>query len=74
MGEFMCNFFPMIQLHTSTADTMILLVIALDRYYNIMYAKSKNFDPNIYICLVIIANIFVCCVGKEILWKILSTL
>lgn len=65
MGSFLCKFLPMAQLHTSTADTMILLIIALDRYYNIIYAKSRHFDPNIYICILIVCEIFVFCTGKE---------
>ncbi|XP_060523201.1 orexin receptor type 2 [Cylas formicarius] len=50
-GESMCYFVPVGQILGSTASSVALFVIALDRYHNVFYALSKRWDPEWWLCL-----------------------
>ncbi|KAJ8959776.1 hypothetical protein NQ314_006206 [Rhamnusium bicolor] len=63
LGEFLCYFIPMGQVLGTTASSVALLVIALDRYQNVIYALTKRWDPTPWICILIAAVLWIMCVG-----------
>ncbi|KAJ8923021.1 hypothetical protein NQ315_001569 [Exocentrus adspersus] len=62
LGEFMCHFIPMGQVLGTTASSMALLVIALDRYQNVTVAiVSQRWNPNLWTCLGVVVLCLVFC-------------
>ncbi|XP_018563491.1 QRFP-like peptide receptor [Anoplophora glabripennis] len=61
LGEFMCNFIPMGQVLGTTASSVALLVIALDRYQNVIYALGRRWDPKPTMCILIASALWIVC-------------
>nr|CAH7722944.1 unnamed protein product [Callosobruchus chinensis] len=61
LGEFMCIFLPTGQVLGTTASSVALLTIALDRYQNVIYALSKRWSPRPRICILMAVGVFVLC-------------
>ncbi|KAJ8948636.1 hypothetical protein NQ318_022702 [Aromia moschata] len=61
LGEFMCYFIPMGQVLGTTASSVALLVIALDRYQNVIYALSKRWNPQPLTCIGVAVVLWLVC-------------
>ncbi|CAH1964731.1 unnamed protein product [Acanthoscelides obtectus] len=61
LGPFMCVFIPTGQVLGTTASSVALLAIALDRYQNVVYALSKRWNPSPRICISMAVGVYVLC-------------
>ncbi|KAH1016725.1 hypothetical protein HUJ04_007901 [Dendroctonus ponderosae] len=63
-GEFLCWYTPVGQVLFNLASSLALLVIALDRYHNVIYALDKKWDPKLWICILGALVLWGLCFGK----------
>ncbi|ENN80730.1 hypothetical protein YQE_02838, partial [Dendroctonus ponderosae] len=63
-GEYMCHYIPVGQVLGNLTSSVALLVIALDRYHNVIHAITKKWDPCLWKCIC----------GATILWMICAGL
>lgn len=63
-GEFLCHFIPIGQVLGNLTSSLALLVIALDRYHNVIHALRPKWNPKPYICLLGTAVLWLVCAGK----------
>ncbi|KAJ8923022.1 hypothetical protein NQ315_001570 [Exocentrus adspersus] len=61
LGVFMCKFIPMAQVLGTTASSVALLVIALDRYQNVVSALGKRCKPKPLTCVLIAVALWIVC-------------
>ncbi|KAF7282089.1 QRFP-like peptide receptor [Rhynchophorus ferrugineus] len=64
-GDFLCHNLPAGQVVGNLASSIALLVIALDRYHNVIHALSKKWNPNLLYCLSGAALLWLSCVGMS---------
>ncbi|XP_066259637.1 QRFP-like peptide receptor [Euwallacea similis] len=50
-GEFLCWYNPVGQVVSNLASSLALLVIAIDRYHNVIYALNPKWDPELWKCV-----------------------
>ncbi|XP_018563501.1 somatostatin receptor type 5 [Anoplophora glabripennis] len=62
LGEFLCHLIPMGQVLGTTASSIALLAIALDRYQNVTIAiVSQRWNPNVWKCIGVASLFLVVC-------------
>ncbi|XP_050295591.1 somatostatin receptor type 3-like [Anthonomus grandis grandis] len=62
-GEFLCHFIPVGQVLGNLSSSIALLVIALDRYHNVVHALSKKWNPALWKCLGATFLFWIVCTG-----------
>ncbi|CAG9774104.1 unnamed protein product, partial [Ceutorhynchus assimilis] len=62
-GEFLCWYNPVGQVLGNLLSSLALLVIALDRYHNVIYALNKAWNPKLWKCIVGVLLSWGLCLG-----------
>ncbi|XP_044252839.1 QRFP-like peptide receptor [Tribolium madens] len=63
LGPFLCSFIPMCQMVGITASSTALVIIAMDRYRNVVHVLSKRWDPPPLHCLSVTAILWLIIFG-----------
>ncbi|EDW00627.1 GH20980 [Drosophila grimshawi] len=62
LGSFMCNFVPLVNAATILLSSMVLVVIALDRYMVLRRAAKGVWNPDCKFCIICIGGIWLTCI------------
>ncbi|CAG9767435.1 unnamed protein product [Ceutorhynchus assimilis] len=62
-GESMCHGIPIGQILGNLTSSLALLVIAVDRYHNVIHALSKKWNPALWKCLTGALILWIICLG-----------
>ncbi|KDR23073.1 Pyroglutamylated RFamide peptide receptor [Zootermopsis nevadensis] len=63
LGEGMCSFQPLLMAMCLLINSMTISCIALDRYQAVRGGVKKRWDPNLWICLLLMLLIWSACAG-----------
>ncbi|KAK9885450.1 hypothetical protein WA026_010946 [Henosepilachna vigintioctopunctata] len=66
MGSFMCHFVPMCQSFGVILSSIALLMIAMDRYRNIVEAMNKRWNPRKVYCLLGLVVVWLICAALSV--------
>ncbi|EFA08047.1 QRFP-like peptide receptor [Tribolium castaneum] len=58
LGSFWCQFLPMCQMGCVMASSVALMFVAMDRYRNVVFATSKRWNPQLWVCLLVTAALW----------------
>lgn len=62
----MCPFIPYMQNMGQIANSITMVLIAYDRYRNIVQSTNKQWNPKLWVCLVVFSAIWISSAGKLI--------
>ncbi|KAL1497617.1 hypothetical protein ABEB36_008546 [Hypothenemus hampei] len=62
-GEYLCHFIPVCQVWSNLTSSIALLVIALDRYHNVIHVLSAKWKPCLWKCFGGASFLWVICGG-----------